>query len=106
MPSISIPRVPGSGRLEAYPTLEQLFDRLAAGEDGDGAAGIVEVLLLGVDAEMVVDGGQHVERRFGVVFRERPVAVGSPDDAPPFDFAAGNRRTEHVRIMVAAGVVV
>src|SRR5690349_9732518 len=69
-------------------SLEQFFDRLAAGQNADGAAGIIKILLFRVDAEMVVDGRQNVERRLGVVPRKCPVAVGRPDHAAPLHLSA------------------
>src|SRR6185437_10999483 len=86
--------------------LEQFFNRLAFGQDGDRPAGVVEILLLGIDAEMLIHRGKHILRRLGIALGESALGVGLADHATALDRAAGQYSAEDIGIVIAAGVVV
>src|SRR5437867_6128255 len=71
-----------------------------------GPAAAVGVLFGSVDAEMLIEGGEHVLRRLRVGFREGPFRVRFADHAAAFYRSAGERGAEDVWIMIPAGVVV
>src|SRR5262245_42247247 len=82
----------------------QFLEHPPAGQDRVRAAGAVGVLRRDVDAEMAVEGGEHVLRRLGIGAWEGAAGVGFADDAAAFDRSAGEGGAEHVGIMIAAGV--
>ena len=54
-------------RLEGLIGSDQLADRLAVGEDGDGAAGEVRRASRGIDAQVSIDRGEQVLRSEGAI---------------------------------------
>ena len=64
--------------------LQQFPDRLALPEHRNRPAGVVDERLVVVDADLVVEGRQHVARRGRAVLGELAAGVGAPTTTPPF----------------------
>ena len=70
---------------------EKILERLAAGKHRHGPAGVSEVLLLGVHAEVLIHRRQHVLRRLGIALGECALGVGLANDPAALDRAAGQQ---------------
>src|ERR1043166_2261743 len=70
------------------------------------ASGVIDILRLGIDAEMPVNGGEHILWSFGIVGRFGSFVVGRSHDASTFDPAAGNGSTENIRPMIATRICI
>ena len=71
-----------------------------------GPAAAVRVLRIHVDAEVLVDGGEHVLRALRIRLRVSTVRIRRADHATTLDRATRHHAAEHVRIVIAARVVV
>src|SRR5690349_13930184 len=80
---------------------EQLADRRAPLDDLHRAfAG--PVLLARIDRQRLAERGEEIGDRDGAIGDLAPVGAGRTDHTPALDAAAGKRRAECLRIMVAA----
>ena len=78
------------------------LDRLPFIEDGDGPAGVVLERQVRVDAEHVIDRGQHVGRQQRPLHRMLGLGVGGADHLPAAQAAAGQQHRDGVAPVIAA----
>src|SRR4051812_12588937 len=86
--------------------LQQLFDRLAAAENGGRAAGEVDERGMRVNAEMAVDGGQQVLRGQWPLDRVLRLRGRRADELPRLPAAAGDEGGLGLRPVVASDAAV
>lgn len=72
-------------------SLHQLPNCLALRQHGNRTTGVVDECVVGVDAEVAIDGGQHVAGSGGTLGRVLAFAVGGADDLAGAQAAAGEQ---------------
>ena len=85
---------------------ENAVDDLAAVDNLDGAVAGSHELFVGVDAELIVDGGHEVGSTDGVFFGFAAEGIGSAIDEPFFDPASCEHDGEDAGPVIAAAVFV
>ena len=87
--------------------LTQLLDHLGVGrKNAHGAIGLVSDHAMGIDTEVVIDGGQHVAEMNGSVDGGCPELVGRPDHLTDLHAATSENRRVDSCPVIAPGILV
>ena len=85
--------------------LQQFSDRFAVGEDRDWSAGVVEVVFVEVDSELMVQRGKQAVAVHNPVDRVFAFGVRRSDVPSHFEAAASQENTHSFGPMIATGTL-